>query len=608
MNKLVASLAHATNEVTLAAANLNLDFTLFKFEAPPTYQAFGERLSLRRREEAEHGSTHVTARKLGALFKGTLPKVPLLVKAYGIRVSEIMPIVQTNTDCGPIQSMFQHQLGADGTTIWAAATSGDGAVPVHLLTCLLARAWTAYQSTSIWAQLVDERKKEIEHLFTEGSLDDYPTLTACRQEITREQLAEWDASARAWIRAADEVKNNELNELRLIINNLDIHVDDSSTFYRNVTRVWHTSMQTMENLLDGQSQTIYNGATLLGISAWHILPDIISFRPSIMELKHNDPLVPSGGVLTIGLEFVSRASGRHELCTTSVDSDDHLGVFWSLSLSHLNFYGPPVSVSNSLGVESTRVCFDQFMLVILGSLSIFMGGTLAQSAYLLNAIWNLFETESISGQNGASGKTKSTTTPDLLGQQMDQVAVGNMEAARYFLNLKRGNWVRLLDSAATALLEAEGLDLDVAAMLANCGRRRGRYFWSESQERKDFFGFCYPETFIPLLRDTETQIKALRSMSKKIETPKQDTGEVPNPRVVRYRAPSRYISSLDIVIWEVATVEPVVMGTIKRSAEGTRVRRTAHRRFIIIEKTAQQVKRNEITRNFIKKKWRKGVM
>ncbi|KAI1744422.1 hypothetical protein F4680DRAFT_404705 [Xylaria scruposa] len=589
MNKIVASLAHATNEVTLAAANLNLDFTLFKFEAPATYQAFGEQLSLQRKEEAEHGSTHITARKLGALFKGTLPKTPLLVKMYGIRVSEILPIVQTDNDCRPIQSMFQHQLGADGTTIWAAATSGDGAVPVHLLACLLARAWTGYQSTAIWAQLVCERKKEIESLFAEGSLEDYPTLAACRQEITREQLAEWDASARAWIRAADEVKNKELNELRLIINNLDVNVDDSSTFYRNVTRVWHTSMQTMENLLSGQSQTIYNGATLLGISAWHILPNIISFRPSTMEVKHNDPLVPSGGVLTIGLEYVLRGSGQHELSMTSVDSDDHLGVFWSLSLSHLNFYGPPVSVSNSLGVDSTRVGFDQFMLAALGSLSMFLGGTLAQSARFLNVIWNLLEAESTSLGGGASGKAKRTANLDHMYQRTDQTSVDNMEAAKYFVNLKKCNWVKLLDSAATALLEAEGLDLDVAVMLANCGRRRGKHFWSELEHRETFLGFCHPPIFIPLLRDTETQIEVLRSMSKKIRLPAEDTEGVQKVRLIRYPAPIKFFSDPDAIIWEVATVEPVALNTAKRLADGTEVLRTAHRRFIIVERTLQSL-------------------
>jgi hypothetical protein len=91
---------------------------------------------------------------------------------------------------------FQAFLGADGASIWAAATSGGfnfgihAPIAVHLLACMLARAWEAKVATSIWAELVKERQKEIE--------DDSCTnatsalgLLAAQQEITREQLAPW---------------------------------------------------------------------------------------------------------------------------------------------------------------------------------------------------------------------------------------------------------------------------------------------------------------------------------------------------------------------------------------------------------------------------------
>jgi hypothetical protein len=60
-----ASLAAATSEITFAAANLNLDFSLFKFDASATYQPCGMGLSSNKRNEAEYETTHATARKLG---------------------------------------------------------------------------------------------------------------------------------------------------------------------------------------------------------------------------------------------------------------------------------------------------------------------------------------------------------------------------------------------------------------------------------------------------------------------------------------------------------------------------------------------------------------
>ena len=42
LGKLQAALAAATNEVTVAAANINFDFALIKCEAPKEYHVLGE--------------------------------------------------------------------------------------------------------------------------------------------------------------------------------------------------------------------------------------------------------------------------------------------------------------------------------------------------------------------------------------------------------------------------------------------------------------------------------------------------------------------------------------------------------------------------------------
>jgi hypothetical protein len=69
--------------------NINLDFSIVKTSAPKEYQGLGNALSRSRRENAEEGPLHRTARRLGALFEQIIPSMPDLAKAYGERVSEI---------------------------------------------------------------------------------------------------------------------------------------------------------------------------------------------------------------------------------------------------------------------------------------------------------------------------------------------------------------------------------------------------------------------------------------------------------------------------------------------------------------------------------------
>lgn len=54
-------------------ANLNVDFSLYKVEAPKEFNGVGSALSSLRRNEAENGSPHITARKPGA---------PCLMRSY----------------------------------------------------------------------------------------------------------------------------------------------------------------------------------------------------------------------------------------------------------------------------------------------------------------------------------------------------------------------------------------------------------------------------------------------------------------------------------------------------------------------------------------------
>jgi hypothetical protein len=237
LSKLKASLALATSDITLAAASINFDFSRFKVEAPASYHPLGKALSPKRCDDAEFGTPHATARRLGALFEKILPQTPTLMSAYGTRVSEISALLDGVTREIAVGSLFAAQTGPDGTTIWAAATSGAGAIAVHLLACMLAQAWSASEAISIWVELVEGRKLEIAEAFDRDSISDYSTLAATRSEITRAQLADWDASARAWVRVADNVKKPEISSLRLLLNDLKLDVTKGQQLYKNVVEV-----------------------------------------------------------------------------------------------------------------------------------------------------------------------------------------------------------------------------------------------------------------------------------------------------------------------------------------------------------------------------------
>ena len=160
------------------------------------YKGLGAALSHRRRSAAEHGASHQTACKLGALFEQVLPSKPKLFKAYGLRASEIAQSPLINPKGSQNYGPFADHIGVDGTTIWAAATSGKGAVAIHLLACMLARLWPPSEAIAIWEQILEERKKELSNWDAADTLP-MKNLTTGQIEVSRDDLAGWDASARA---------------------------------------------------------------------------------------------------------------------------------------------------------------------------------------------------------------------------------------------------------------------------------------------------------------------------------------------------------------------------------------------------------------------------
>ena len=196
IGKVVGSLLNVSQETTLALANLSCDFSIVKIEAPVEYAGLGSTLSKKRIAEAEDGNIHTTARRLGSLLGQGLPNVSLLISAYGRRVTEIAAQGSVNPRGTHLDGPFADHVGADGTTIWAAATSGTEAIAVHLLACILARIWSQSEAVSIWTELVDQKKQQLQESLAKASSIHTSTIFRSRLQLSRNQLAKWDASAR----------------------------------------------------------------------------------------------------------------------------------------------------------------------------------------------------------------------------------------------------------------------------------------------------------------------------------------------------------------------------------------------------------------------------
>ena len=235
---MTAAALNDTLDVAPALANLNFDFSPWKIEAPKEFDGVVSALSSVRRQKAENGMPHATARKLGTLFESILPPTPNLTRAYGQQASEISRTSSLSPETQSTYGAFSGRVGLDAISIWAAAISSIVAIAIYLLACLLVRMWERQEVTALWAEIVQKRKNLIQAEMGEKSAVEIASLAATRQEITRAQLAEWDASARSWLRTADLVKSRQQKQLILILDNVKGSVNMLNDPYDSVLTAW----------------------------------------------------------------------------------------------------------------------------------------------------------------------------------------------------------------------------------------------------------------------------------------------------------------------------------------------------------------------------------
>ncbi|CAJ0555336.1 Ff.00g054010.m01.CDS01 [Fusarium sp. VM40] len=529
ISKLVASAASIQNDFSLAAANLNLDFTLIKLEAPKEFVSVGTSLTNVRKENAERGSLHRTARKLGAIFDGVPPSAERLLSIYGKRVSEICQQRHIDTEERNRYGIFSQFAGTDSASLWAAATSGSSAISIHLLACMIAGVFDSAQSVALWLQLIETRKSEIQETIDQ-EIDQMKVIAKAlvtQQEFTRDELAAWDNSARSWINTAHLATAEQRKVALLYADNAGIPVNASSDPYSSVIKAWKDAMTSMECLINGTPQRVRNGAVLLAINSWHLYPDLCVLSKGPDVIHQRDPLISSSGILTLDLERSSEVASS---------------VTWSLPLAYLRYYGEPVVVNRSLSVGSARISIDQFRLVLLGCV-------------LSN--WHGFSVSMLDDIELVAGLLDAIRSPERSNEESEYQ---RSNLVRMQKMTRQNSWIGQLLTAADDISSMDPIERETALKLINHGRRHGRFLCAPDSAPAPFFGLCHIPSLFSLLEGPEPRIKYLRKYA-------QDLGLSNSNCVIRY-----YYGQNS---YEYATIEPLGDSHKKEDLSGF-IRRVDH--------------------------------
>ena len=477
-----------------------------------------------RREVAEDGDIHTTARKLRAIFEQILPPAPSLYSAYGIRASEIANSSSKDPMTTGTSGAFAAHQGIDGGSIWAAATSGAGAVAIHLLACMLARLWSSSEATSIWEEIVLRRK---EHLFALDGSDpqNFFAAWAARASLTRQQLADWDASARAWLRAGDDSNRIRQRQLKLIVENIDVPVNSKSKVYDSVISAWTSAMIALNKLIDGMPHSIEDSSILLALSAWHLYPDMSVLSTSNHFIRQKDPLIDPRGILTLGLQSAQSAVALHQHRKGDVTgTSTGKGITWSLPLAYYRFYGNPVRKEKALNTNGSRISIVQLLHIALGC--IFHG-------------WR---------ETGFNVKQAAELLRDLCKFCTEDQGLKNK--AGYF-KLSGKSWLACLAGAAKHYLASDDVSQIEYTRSFNHGRRRCPEFLGVTQKSlSSVVALQQPQNLLNLMANHEGRIRLLRGKAKQL-------GCDPRSLIIHYALPS---SQGGEKVFAIATAVPTRTG------------------------------------------------
>lgn len=251
---------------------------------------------------------------------------------------------------------------------------------------------------------------------------------------------------------------------------------------------WTSALLALENLITGTPQRIQDGAVLLGLSAWHLYPDMSVLGDRNQHIKQADPLISLGGIITLGL----RSKGELDK-----------GIYWSLPLAHVRYYGDPVVATRYAGIGESQVTFDEFIFVTLGSV---LGG------------WNLFD--------------MPMAVPLKLIQTLAEGVLHVRSARNGKAVDQHTHWLKSLASAAAQVERSQGTRRQQITRLISFGQRRCPDFLAPIGSQPPLlFGLTNFKALLATFdRDTERKITMLRNWALRELGDHQIQGAV-----IRYR-------------------------------------------------------------------------
>ncbi|KAI1474275.1 hypothetical protein F4774DRAFT_342192 [Daldinia eschscholtzii] len=506
ISKFISSLTSIQPEASFALGNINLDFTLLKIDAPVEFEGVRNSISKFRKDNAETGDLHRTARKLGALFDDVAPKSPDLLSAYGHRVSEICKKENIDSAERARHGIFSHFIGADSSSVWAAATSGLNAIAVHLLACMIANIFEQAQAVALWLELIEKQKCAVKQTIATET-DPMKAVSkefAVKQVFSREELASWDNSARSWVRTANLATAKQRDVALLYTDQIRAAVNQVTDPYESVMEAWKDAMTSMESLVKGTPQRVRNGAVLLAMSSWHLYPNlcVLSFGPDI--IYQNDELVKESGILTVDTEHEGEALGS---------------IIWSLPLSYMRYYGDPVMITEKVAVESARILMGQFPFILAGCIF---------------STWKSFT------PHGSDAIDFIILLSDILQES-------ETTNPRYSQRIRKINaknsWLGQILGAIRDYKSFGELEQKFAMKLIDHGRRSKDFFCAPEGHPPPLFGLTHIPSLFSLLNGPEACIAYLRQLA-------QDIGLSNSNCVIRYVLPGDQS-------YEYATIGPV---------------------------------------------------
>ena len=274
-----------------------------------------------------------------------------------------------------------------------------------------------------------------------------------------------------WLRTADSAMEKNQKQLMLIIDNVRMPMPGKPTVYEEVINAWTKALQLMENLISGTAQSPRTGEALLGLTAWHIYPDLCVEGRETSHVIQNDELVEKGGIATIGL-------------SDSRDKDFD-GIAWSMSLAHLRYYGKPIVSQTTLASSSSSVQFSRIVQVAIGSLISTWPNVDVDFEKILEFL----------------------------------VALGDFSASITLLPDFRMNrsWPMVLSQEARSYFSARKVERDEITRYIKLGQRRYHTFITpRGMCPPPFFGLSDPNTFAALLRPG-MRVEAMRKMADLFE-------------------------------------------------------------------------------------------